>query len=221
MTARRYDADYREEIRLADGSTAVLRCLRRDDRALLVEGFSRLSPESRYFRFFSAKAHLSDAELDYLCDIDLENHFALGAVRPDVDGVEHGLGIARFIRLPDRPDIAESAIAVADDIHGLGLGTALMNRLIEAAAERGVHWFRLHLLGTNRGMKHLLADVSDDVAYRAADDGVLTATLPVPGAAEGEVPAEAPGDSAAKRILKGAAEKVVDLAPLARRRQGR
>lgn len=214
----RFDEHYREDVRLADGQRAVIRCLRPADRVLLEDGFGRLSVESRYLRFFAAKDHLSDAELKYLTEIDGVTHFALGAVRENPDGTFEGLGVARFIVMPERPDLAEPAITVVDDCHGLGLGTVLMSRLIEAAAERGVHWFRCHLLGENRAMRHLLLDVSDDVSFDTADDGVLTATFPVPGS-RGEVPVfEAIGDSAARRILKGAAEKMLALVPSHARR---
>ena len=83
MSSYRFDEHYREEIRLADGLTATIRCLRPEDRGLLEEGFRRLSPESRYLRFFAAKERLNDAELRYLTEIDGAMHFAIGAVREE------------------------------------------------------------------------------------------------------------------------------------------
>jgi len=77
------------------------------------------------------------------------------------DGSEgDGVGIARFIRLADEPDVAEPAIVVVDEMQGHGLGRLLMERLIEAAVERGVKRFRSDFLAINRPMKELLTHVS-------------------------------------------------------------
>src|SRR6266568_8681079 len=78
--AHRFDGRYRETALLRDGSRVVLRLVRPDDKALLRRGFERLSPESRYRRFMSAKSQLTDAELAYLTEVDGWSHFALGAV---------------------------------------------------------------------------------------------------------------------------------------------
>ena len=65
--------------RLADGTLVRTRPLRPDDREKLRNGFARLSPESKYRRFFSAPATLSEASLDYLTTTDGRDHVAIGA----------------------------------------------------------------------------------------------------------------------------------------------
>jgi GNAT superfamily N-acetyltransferase len=157
----RYDDLYRETVTLRDGSEALLRLVRPEDKPLLLDGFERMSPESRYYRFFTSKERLSEADLHYLTEIDGENHFAVGAVRIQPDGTQLGLGVARFVRLKDEPKTAEPAITVADDAQGKGLGTLLLHRLVDAAAERGIRHFRSVLLADNASMKRLLEDLSD------------------------------------------------------------
>ncbi len=135
--ARFFTAGYAEHATLRDGTPIVLRLLTPEDKSLLQEGFERLSAESRYARFFSPKLALTADELRYLCEIDQENHFAIGAVRADGDDDgdgpddgrgdgpndgQVGLGIARFIRLAEPPATAEAAITVADEAQGRGLG---------------------------------------------------------------------------------------------------
>src|SRR5687768_9068575 len=100
MAARRFSTDYVERCVLRDGTPVLLRLVRADDKEALRRGFEGWSQQSRYARFLAPKQHLSDDELAYLCDVDQETHFALGALR-DGDGEPSGLGIARFIRLPD------------------------------------------------------------------------------------------------------------------------
>jgi hypothetical protein len=115
---RFFTRDFAEHAALRDGTRIVVRLIRSDDKDLLRAGFDRLSPASRYARFLAPKASLSDDELRYLCEVDQENHVAIGAVREDDPAF--GLGIARFIRQLDQPDIAEAAIAVADEVQHRG-----------------------------------------------------------------------------------------------------
>jgi GNAT superfamily N-acetyltransferase len=155
---RVYAADYVEHVTLRDGLAVLLRLVTPDDKDLLRRGFDNWSPESRYARFFVPKLRLTDDELTYLCDVDQESHFALGAIR-EGDGEPRGLGIARFIRLPaeaGEPVTAEAAIAVCDEMQGKGLGRVLFERLVAAAAERGIERFRCEVLGNNSSMKTLV-----------------------------------------------------------------
>lgn len=210
-TTRAFDPKYAEEVSLRDGTSARLRFLRPSDRERLREGLHRLSPQSRYLRFFTTKDRLTDAELRYLTEVDGENHVAIGASRVDEDGQEtEGLGIGRFVRLVDEPRVAEPALAVVDDAQGLGLGRLLLLRLICAAQERGVEVFRCDFLAVNQGMQHLLRDVSPDVEFRS-DGPVVTAEFRLPN-----VPADEPMERAAElgplfAWFKLVAEQVMEL----------
>ena len=66
---------------LKDGTAVRLRLIRPDDKDRLRAGFARLSPESRYLRFFVPKSTLTDAELVYLTETDGVDHVAIGASR--------------------------------------------------------------------------------------------------------------------------------------------
>ena len=174
---RHFTSDYEERTTLRDGTPIVVRLLRADDKALLRAGFERLSAESRYARFFSPKSTLTDDELSYLCDIDQEDHFAIGALREEADGTVTGLGIARFIEVSN--GTAEAAIAVADEMHGRGLGRLLFLRLCAAANERGITTFKCEVLGSNTSMKHLLDAIAPDHEV-AVTQGVMSFDLNVP-----------------------------------------
>ena len=75
-----FGADYRERVTLRDGRVVLLRMLTPQDRDALERGFAELSSESRYLRFFTVKAHLTDDELDYLVHTDDRNHVAICAI---------------------------------------------------------------------------------------------------------------------------------------------
>ena len=142
---------------LRDGSEVVLRPVRAADKSLLADGFVRLSPESRYRRFLAPVPELSEAQLRYFTDIDHHDHEALAALDP-VTG--RGVGIARFVRLADRPQVAEAAVTVADDWQGRGLGTLLVEALAQRAREEGILTFTALLLATNREMLELLERIA-------------------------------------------------------------
>src|SRR4051812_18947735 len=114
----------------------VIRPLEPSDRDELAAGFRRLSPESRYRRFFAPVPELSRRQLDYLTNVDQHDHVALVAVD---DATGAGVGVARFVRTG--PGVAEPAVVVADDYQHQGVGAALLDRLVERAREEGVTRF--------------------------------------------------------------------------------
>ncbi|RZV53721.1 MAG: N-acetyltransferase [Deltaproteobacteria bacterium] len=176
----RYDGSYEESVHLADGQRIKLRLMRPSDKEMLREGFEHLSADSRYARFMTPKSRLTDAELDYLTKVDGVNHFAMGAIRRRLLSTDEGIGSARFVRLPAQPDTAEPAVTVLDEFQGKGLGSILLQRLIEAAWERDVRWFVSELLAENKASKRMIESLSPEVKFRHSGDGALVATLPVP-----------------------------------------
>ena len=178
-----FDVEWREVVPLRDGTPVTLRMVRPDDKELLRRGFDQLSPTSRFRRFLSPKAALSETELAYLTEIDGTDHFAIGAVleRPPKD--ELGVGIARFVRLGDEPEVAEPAIVVLDDVQGQGLGKVLLARLSAAAAERGVRRFRSDVLVDNDAMLSLLRSYPG-FTPTSLGDGVVRFEIPLSAATE-------------------------------------
>ena len=108
------------------------------DKPLLAASFERLSPESRYRRFFTTKTRLSGAELDYLVDVDHRDHEAIVAIDP-VSG--ELVGVTRYIRSEEDHELAEVAVTVADHWQGHGLGRALLERLTYLARRAGIRRF--------------------------------------------------------------------------------
>ena len=138
-------------VELRDGSRVAIRPIEPDDRAALAAGFERLSPESRYRRFFGPIAHLSERDLDYLTRVDHHDHEALVAIE---EGTGEGVGVARYVRTG--PDVAEPAIVVADDWQGRGAATRLLDALVERAQEEGIRRFEAPVLAYNADAIHVL-----------------------------------------------------------------
>lgn len=156
----------------------------------------------------------------YLTEIDQERHFALGAIAEDGDGDNDGdavgLGVARFIRLPELPGTAEAAIAVVDEMQGRGLGKLLFLRLCAAAAERGIERFRCEVLCSNTGMRALLEEIAPDLKIAVAG-GVMTIDMTLPGVAPDAPPlGPAPGGPM-YRLFRAAAEDAIEWTAAVRR----
>jgi RimJ/RimL family protein N-acetyltransferase len=140
--------------RLHNGTEVAIRPIHADDRPALQAAHARLSPETQYNRFLAAKPHLSDADARYLVEIDGSDHFALVATPAEDPGLI--IAVARFVRLPDDPDVAEFAIVVGDRYQRQGLAAEVLRRLADAALERGMLRFRATTLAHNHALHHLV-----------------------------------------------------------------
>lgn len=173
--------DGRQEM-LRDGRRVTVRPVRPADAALLAAGFARLSEESRFRRFLAPMRRLTPRQLDFLTDVDHHDHEAIGAVVVE-DGVETGVGVARFVRFTARPHEADLALTVSDEWQGRGLGGLLLRRLARRAREEGVTRFTADVLATNRAVLHLLRSLGPTTTVRDGAQLVVTVEL-VPGPGE-------------------------------------
>jgi GNAT superfamily N-acetyltransferase len=155
--------------RLANGQQVWIRPIQPDDAFSLQDGLRHLSAETIHRRFLGAKTRFTTAELRYLTEIDGVDHIALVAV-----DVLRGrlVAVARCVRLPEDPAVAEWAIVVADPLQRLGLGTALVRALADEARRQGIHRFRGTVAGENRAVLRLLHHVTDEFASGPISRGV-------------------------------------------------
>jgi GNAT superfamily N-acetyltransferase len=162
-----------------------IRPIRPQDKAALAEGFARLGDESRYRRFLAPRGRLTSAELRYLTEVDHHDHEALVAL----DGVSgEGIGVARYVRLPDRPGTAEMAIAIADDRQGHGVGTQLAQALADRARAEGIDTFTAVILAANPSVMAVLRDVGTVHTVRR-DAGTVELTVDLADAAPDRISA--------------------------------
>lgn len=63
---------YRVEDQLKNGTAAIIRAIRPDDKGRIVEAFRNLESESVYTRFFRHKSELTDAELKTITEEDYQ-----------------------------------------------------------------------------------------------------------------------------------------------------
>lgn len=137
---------------LADGTPVCLRSIRPEDRDFIAEAFRRLSPESRYFRFWTRVKELNPRLIDEICSPDQRNHVAwvvTHRTREDIPGI----GGASFWRLKEDAEAAEVSFTVADEFQGKGVGTLLLAVLWEHAHSLGIRRLVGHVLHENITMR--------------------------------------------------------------------
>ena len=150
------DGDYLGSIEeftlpLRDGELVDFRPVKQNDKETIQKGMLDLSSKSRYFRFFSPILKLSDAQLYNFTEIDQQNHVAWIALAHN-EPEQRGLGIARFIRIQNQPEIAEFGVAVIDSYQHRGLGTILLAVINRMASIKGIEILRGFVLADNTVM---------------------------------------------------------------------
>ena len=113
---------------------------------------------------------LSPEELIRLTQIDYHRELALIATVQE-DGTEVEIGVARYAMNPDA-ESCEFALVVADNWQQRGIGSRLMQALMEAARTRGFRSMEGEVLGSNQPMLALVRDLGFNVRTSADDPAV-------------------------------------------------
>ena len=181
MVDEEFIRSHSTEVALPDGGLVRLRPVVPEDKSVLLEGFRRLSPESRYRRFMAPIVELSDELLIELTEVDYEDRFAWMAFSLDEAGLP-GMGVSRYVRDADDPEVAEAAVTVIDDYQGRGLGRLLLEVLRAVALENGIKRFRGYGLEGNRPIRELLERLGATAEHDAP--GVFRFELDLPARAD-------------------------------------
>lgn len=159
---------------LADGTNITIRPIRPEDATIEQEFVRRLSPQAKYFRFMSALSELTEDMLVRFTQLDYHRELALIAVSSSA-GAETELAVARYVTNPDGQS-CEFAIVVADEWQRRGIGSRLLNALMNAARQRGFREMTGEILASNRHMLDLVANLGFRIQSRPEDPGVKTVT---------------------------------------------
>jgi len=160
---------------LRDGELVDFRPVRQNDKETLQKGMLALSSKSRYFRFFSPILKLPATQLQNFTEIDHQNHVAWIALAHN-EPEDRGLGIARFIRMQNQPEIAEFGVVVIDSYQQRSLGTILLEVLLRMASIKGIEILRGYVLPDNTVMSNWLGRLGAVGVY---EDGVYRMDLNV------------------------------------------
>jgi acetyltransferase len=140
-----YPARHEQVWPLRGGGQITVRPIHPNDAQMLQGLVQQLSPESRYFRFVSSMPELPPSMLARFTLIDYDREMALVAVFKErsaaADGsiteTERIVGVSRYVTNPDQTS-CEFSLVVADDFSGKGLGSRLMESIMDVAREKGL-----------------------------------------------------------------------------------
>lgn len=135
-----------DHVLLRDGTMALLRAVEPHDKDPLLALMHRVSPHTRYMRFFNASERPADWYVDQVIAHAREGS-ALVAER-------HGeiVAVASFARLESDPETGDVALLVDDEHQDLGLGSLLLEEIARAAWSHGLQRLHADVLAENRGM---------------------------------------------------------------------
>jgi acyl-CoA synthetase (NDP forming)/GNAT superfamily N-acetyltransferase len=158
---------------LADGATVEIRQATPADADDVRVMHAQLSLENSYFRFFSFSPQAPEREAKRLTRPPGPDHAALLALL----GGEL-VGVASY-EATGKPGVAEVAFAVADEMHGRGIATLLLEHLVSLARQRHLTAFAAETLPENMAMLRVFTEAGLQVKRRFAD-GVIELTMPLP-----------------------------------------
>jgi len=190
-----YPARWDADVVLATGGTVHIRPILPDDGPLIYAFHARQSPESIYFRYFTAHPTLSEREVEQLTHVDYEDRMAFVALRDDVM-----VGVARYDRWPARSE-ADVAFFVDEAYRGRGVATLLLEYLAAAAREVGISAFTATVLPSNRRMVSVFRQAGFD-ATSSFEEGVVEVRLDLRPTPEAAAAIEARANRAEARSVR-------------------
>jgi RimJ/RimL family protein N-acetyltransferase len=160
-----YPDELDEELVLPNQKRLRIRPLYRDEESTVRDLYAHLSPRTRYRRFFSPMPTLPDTVLRLLVSVDHRRRLALVA-QYEHDSEPEIVGLGSFGAIDD--DSAELALVVRDEWQSQRVGTALADRVLRAAEDRGFHRFAVHLFSDNLPARRILARLGVVIASKAS-----------------------------------------------------
>jgi acetyltransferase len=168
-----YPKKYETLWKLRDGRTVLLRPIKPEDEPLWLEMFRNFSEESIRYRFFHIiKDTPHEMRIRY-CNIDYDREIA---IIPELTENEKRkiLGVVRVPILPDQKT-GEVAVIVADPWQGLGLGSKMMDYMIEICKDKGLETIYGVMLPDNYRAIELFKKMGFAIKYLG--DDTVKATL--------------------------------------------
>jgi len=168
-----YPKKYETTWILKDGRSVLLRPIKPEDEPLWEEMFESFSDESIRYRFFQILKETSHETRVRYCNIDYDREIA---IVPEINenGRRKILGVAR-VSLEPGGKTGEIAFIVVDQYQGAGLGTKMVDHVLEICKDMGVEKVYAIMLPDNFRAINLMKKMGFTISY--AEDGSVKGTL--------------------------------------------
>ncbi len=163
-----YPCEFEKTIKLKDDTEVVLRPIRPSDATMKQHLFYALSKEAVVKRYLGYLKAMPLKRVWPYVTVDYENEMNIVATVKE-EGMESLIGMGSYVRVPNT-QTAEVALVVRDDWQNKGLGSKLLEHLIDVARQKGFDGFTAWVLATNTGMMHIFKKLGHRVEYRMEGD---------------------------------------------------
>ncbi len=170
-----YPEELREWVTLKNGWEVEVRPIRAEDAPLITSFHGQLSEESIRFRYFHNKADLTQRDLSMLSHINYDRQMAFIAEHLLEDGSKEMLGVVRVWNDPDNIR-TEFSVIIRDDLQGLGIGSLLMNKMINYCKSVGTLEMIGKIMVDNHPMRALMKHLGFKQRYNM-EEQVVDAVL--------------------------------------------
>ncbi len=148
-----YPKRYVSKWRMKDGREVLLRPIKPEDEPLIRKLFETFSEETMRFRFFQIIREISHETLARYCNIDYDREMTIVAEIRE-GGERRIIGMVRLVVEPDL-ERGEIAIVIGDPWQNLGLGTKMLDYIIDIGRDMNLKMIFGEILAENTRMIHL------------------------------------------------------------------
>ncbi len=173
LAIRPYPQQYVQPWTLPEGTPIILRPIRPEDEPAIIKFHETLSERSVYFRWLHAMGlsqRIAHERLIGICYIDYDREMALVAEyhNPQTEQNEI-MAVGRLIKTTGANE-AEFAVIVTDKFQQQGLGTALLQRLIQFGRDEKIQRLTGDILLENLGMQRICRKLGIFLQYSPEDE---------------------------------------------------
>jgi len=176
---RPYPVKYIKPWQFKDGPEVLIRPIQPEDEPLMVAFHKTLSERSVYYRYFTPlklDERVKHERLTRMCFIDYDREIALVAERKDAStGQREVWGVGRLSKIIGTTE-AEFAIIVSDKYQKQGLGTELLERLVQIGRDEKLTRIKGGILPENHEMQKTAEKVGFTL-HRSTGDAECWAEL--------------------------------------------
>jgi acetyltransferase len=171
MAIHPYPSYLEKRMTTALGMEICIRPIQPEDARLEQEFVESLSEQTKFMRFMQSVKYLSQEMLLKFTQIDYDQEMAFIA-NTEIDGKVVELGVTRYSTNPDGKS-AEFALVVQDDYQHQGIGTQLLESLVEHARNRGLRSLTGEVLKQNKPMQTLAKEFGFEINPCPDDPSVV------------------------------------------------
>jgi GNAT superfamily N-acetyltransferase len=161
----------RSTIPVARDAKVTIRPIESSDADGILAFYAALSPRARYARFLGICPAIDPTTARRFAAVDHEQRDGVVAVLSHA-GRDDGAIVGHVCMEADGSGAEEVAFAVADELQGRGIGTALMDAAVLSARRRGIRRLVGTTFGTNIPMRRVAFGAGPHVTVHQQADGI-------------------------------------------------